>query len=69
MVYSLNDGRWSSGREISSFSVMGLFLADYIAMGLRCFALTSRNTSSPPKCSFQIGSCMEQERDVISVEP
>jgi hypothetical protein len=33
------------------------------------FVLTSRNTSYPPKCSFQIGSCMEKERNVISVEP
>jgi hypothetical protein len=31
------------------------------------FLLTSRNTSYLPKC-FQFGSCMEQERNVISVE-
>jgi hypothetical protein len=33
------------------------------------FVLTSRNTSYPPKCSFQIGRCMEQERNVTSVNP
>jgi hypothetical protein len=30
--------------------------------------LTTWNPSYPPKFSFQIGSCMEQERNVISVE-
>jgi hypothetical protein len=33
------------------------------------FVLTSRNSSCPTKCSLQIGSCMEQEMNVISVEP
>jgi hypothetical protein len=33
------------------------------------FVLTSRNTSYPPKCSFQIGSCRKQEKNVVSVEP
>jgi hypothetical protein len=28
------------------------------------FILTSRNTSSPRKCNFQIGSCIKQERNV-----
>jgi hypothetical protein len=32
------------------------------------FVLTSRNTSYPPKCSFHIGRCMDQERNVISVD-
>ena len=32
------------------------------------FVLTSGSTSYPPKYSFQIGSCMEEERNVISVE-
>jgi hypothetical protein len=33
--YAPSDGRYSSGREISSFNVMGLFLADCTAKGLR----------------------------------
>jgi hypothetical protein len=33
------------------------------------FVLTCGNISYPPKCIFQIGSCMQQERNVISVEP
>jgi hypothetical protein len=33
------------------------------------FVLTSRITSCPPKCIIQISGCMEQERNVISVEP
>jgi hypothetical protein len=32
------------------------------------FVSTRRNTSYPPKCRFQIGSCMEPESNVISVE-
>jgi hypothetical protein len=67
--YAPNDERCSSGREKSSFNVMGLFLADCTIKGWGVFVLTSRNTSYLPKCSFQIGSCMKQERNVISVEP
>jgi hypothetical protein len=33
------------------------------------FVLTTRRNSCPAKCWFQIGSCMEQDRNVIPVEP
>jgi hypothetical protein len=33
------------------------------------FVLTTRNSSSLPKCRSQIGSYMEQDRNVIPVEP
>jgi hypothetical protein len=35
--YATNDGRSSSGREISSFNIMELFLDACTAMGLRWF--------------------------------
>jgi hypothetical protein len=35
--YALNDGRCSFRREISSSNVIGLFLAECTAKGLRCF--------------------------------
>jgi hypothetical protein len=30
--------------------------------------LTTRNNSCPPQCGFQMGSCMEQDRNVIPLE-
>jgi hypothetical protein len=32
------------------------------------FVLTARNISCPPKCGFQIGSSLEQDRNVIPLE-
>jgi hypothetical protein len=33
------------------------------------FVLTTRNISCTPKCGVPIGSCLEQDRNVIPVEP
>jgi hypothetical protein len=39
-----------------------------LQQALDVFVLTTRNTSCAPKWGFQVGSCMEQDRNVILVE-
>jgi hypothetical protein len=67
--YPLHDGKCSSGREIASSNVKGVFLADGTAKALMCFLLTTRNTSHPPKRRFQIESSLKQDRKIIPFEP
>jgi hypothetical protein len=63
------DGRCRSGREIASSNVKGVFLADGTAKAMRCLCTHSQKHFLSSKCTFQSGRSLEQDTNVIPLEP